>query len=83
MKSNLFSSFYNNWIGVYGDVQVVEVSFGDFWITDLNVDGGSHGKAAKGNEKGLHDAIIKDKNWWTTANEECLYVKFLIVECRR
>ena len=60
MKSNLLSSFYNNWIGVYGDIQVVEVSFGDIWITDLNVDGESHGKAAKGNKKGLHDAIIKD-----------------------
>ena len=60
MKSNLFSSFYNNWIGVYGNVQVVEVSFGDFGVTDLNDDGGSHGKAAKGDKKGLHDAIIKD-----------------------
>ena len=80
MKSNLLSSFYNNWIGVYGDIQVVEVSFGDIWITDLNVDGESHGKAAKGDKKGLHDAIIK--YYLTTAKEECLNVKLLIVECR-
>ena len=80
MKSNLFADFYNNWIRVDCDIQVVKMGFGDIWVTDLNHDGGGHGKAAKGDKKGLHDAIIK--YYLTTAKEECLNVKLLIVECR-
>ena len=80
MKSNLFTNFDNNWIRIDSNVQVVEMGFGDFIITDLNLDGGSQGKAAKSGKERLHDASFK--KWGQVANNECVDVTTTCVECR-
>ena len=78
MKSNLFADFYNNWIRVDCNVQVVKMGFGDIWVTDLNHDGRSHSKAAKGYKKELHDAGFKGRVDYCERVSE---VNLLNVEC--